>query len=101
MSPYRDPEPPSWRTRLREWWYWNGSTVKGALVIILLSVLLIGAFAAAVSSDNKRKRAACAKMWTLARTSADSIAVVSRCELGEESSTTVVPVPVIISGGRR
>jgi hypothetical protein len=99
---YRDPEPESWTKRLREWWYWNDSAVKMWLVIILVSALLIGGFASAVSSDNKRKRAACAKMWSLARTSADSIAVVSRCELGSgESSTTVVPVPVIISGGRR
>jgi hypothetical protein len=79
---------------LREWlddfgYEWRELIVVGGVIFVFLALI-----AAGLASESNRKHAACERMWAAARTSADTIAVLAKCELGDEPQTVVVPVYV-------
>jgi hypothetical protein len=68
-------------------------------VCLALVALMVGGLVYAAGVEGDQKSAACAKMWTVARTSADTLLVIERCELPKEPD--VVPVFIPIYGGGR
>jgi hypothetical protein len=64
------------------------------IIIGVLLLLLVGVVCYEVK-NNKREAAACARAWTIARTSADSLAVIRMCEV-KDSKTIVIPQPIYI-----
>jgi hypothetical protein len=68
------------------------------LFILGFIALLVGGFVYLIKRDREHKAAACARTLAAARTSADTVAVMLRCEVGGE--TRVQPVLVPIYTGR-
>ena len=68
----------------------------GGWIIGLVLVGLIVGIVWAAADDVKQKKAACAHAWQVAKTSADSIAVVLRCEVGESEKTNTVVIPMYV-----
>lgn len=65
------------------------------LTVFLFVVALLALVFWAGCSEDKREAAWCARAWTIARTSADSIAVIRMCEV-KDTKTVVVPQTIYI-----
>lgn len=79
---------------MSDWFEDNMGCLAGLFVLVLLAVVVI-----AVAKDNARERKACARAWSIARTSSDSIAVIRMCEV-KETRVQPVPYPVYIPQSR-
>jgi hypothetical protein len=77
--------------------------IGGFLFLLFVIGVVVGIIALAVHEGNKEEQtriAACQHAMVVARTSADSVAVVLKCEMPEDEKTTVVPMPIIIPSDR-
>lgn len=78
---------------------WIEDNAFGLVVFLVIAALVgvvITALIASKAADEHKKATACAHAIAAARTSADTVAVILKCEMPTESDgTTVVPMPII------
>lgn len=71
------------------------------IIICLLGFAALGAGVwRQIQAERRDHERACAHLWRLSQTHDDTVKITMRCELGDESSTTVVPVPIFLPSGR-
>lgn len=78
-------------------WDWEVGVVGGVVLLIIAGVTFMAV--RSEREDDRQRAAACARMWELARTNADSISIIQKCEYPKEQE--VVPVFIPYSTGAR
>jgi hypothetical protein len=67
----------------------------GLILLVIVGLVMWGIWLSVKHSVRERE-AACAHLWQISRTHDDTVKITMRCELGDESTTTVVPMPIFI-----